>query len=162
MIKDSIRLVKNNEREGSTYVEFFVGDWSKISQHWNSDSVFLDDLIYGYVFSYCFKNSNAKFNYFGPTKYEQRDIVGLIELLNTNLNNLNLVNTYDDFVSLSNVYSISSPQSKFMDVVGDFFNINWGNDWKEFLAQLKDINSGLINIAKSCLNNKQDLWVLGV
>jgi len=162
MTIDDIKLLKNNERKTSACIEFFVGDWEKKKSFWNEESVFIDETIFHYVFTECFKKTNITFNYFGETKYSRENLLVLVDCLKQNLQTLVAVYTHTDVIKLSEHYSNPPPNTSFQDALSSEFKVHWQEDWHQVIQQLIEINRGLIDLAEDCLDKHKVLWVLGV
>ena len=138
------------------FVEFNITGNPDLFQRCDKDSFYMDTDIFN-LFSECFERSNNLFDYFGPTKYNPRNIVVLLN-------------------ELKNSHSIigkTRSLSQFMDFVSDKFmgsnfvlelektDKNWRLNWELYCTKLLELVQQLISLVNRCMDEEKTLWVIG-
>ncbi|NJK85620.1 MAG: hypothetical protein HC906_06315 [Bacteroidales bacterium] len=138
------------------FVEFnFTGD-NDAYKSCDDESHYMDTEVFN-LFTHCFERSCKLFDYFGPTRYNSRNIVPLLNELTSNLEKIKEINSLDFFI----------------DFVGNCFlgtnfiyeiekhDKSWNLNWEQYNRRLADINTGLINLVTKCIEDSRTLWVIG-
>jgi hypothetical protein len=109
------------------------------------------------IYSECFEKSNNLYDYFGPTKYNSRNIIILLnelEQFKQQIEEIDHLNSFLDFAG-----------SKFL---GSSFVIeiekedkNWSLNWEVYRRKLYDANLQLIEIVNNCIRQDKILWLIG-
>ena len=144
---------------GSTnlnFVEFNItGDVESI-QRCDKDSLYMDSELFS-LFSECFESSNNLYDYFGPTKYNARNIIVLLNALKANIDRIEKVNSLENFVDFAG--------SKFL---GSGFVLelerldkNWRLNWEQYKQKLIGINQQLIKLINRCIEEERILGMIG-
>jgi len=144
---------------GSTnlnFVEFNItGDVESI-QRCDKDSLYMDSELFS-LFSECFESSNNLYDYFGPTKYNARNIIVLLNALKANIDRIEKVNSLENFVDFAG--------SKFL---GSGFVLelerldkNWRLNWEQYKQKLIGINQQLIKLINRCIEEERILCMMG-
>jgi hypothetical protein len=138
------------------FVEFNVTGDMETFQQCDKDSLYMDTELFN-LFAECFEASNNLYDYFGPTKYNARHIVILLNELNAFLIRLGQIDTYINFIDFSG--------SKFLGsgfvIELDKLDKNWSLNWEEYKSKLIQINRELINLVNACIEKDKILWVIG-
>jgi len=144
--------VLQNLKKGP-YVEF-----NSTGKHWDDSSLFLDEIIFG-VFADSFRASNVDFNYFGPTSYNQTDLLKL----SNDLQNFNsLLLQISDFESFIKIISCSGLGNQFLGELEYSEKVNLNARWSETLVALRKINVALLTLVQNFAKEDQVLWVFGI
>ena len=138
------------------FVEFNItGDLETI-QRCDKDSLYMDTELFN-LFSECFESSSNLYDYFGPTKYNARNIVVLLNMLKANFEKIERINNLENFVDFAG--------SKFL---GSGFVIeieridkNWRLNWEQYKLKLVAINQQLIDLVNRCIEEERILWLIG-
>jgi hypothetical protein len=138
------------------FVEFNItGDLDAL-QRCDKDSLYMDTELFS-LFSDCFEQSNNLYDYFGPTKYNTRNIVILLNNLEANIEKVQRIDSYENMIDFTG--------SKFLG--GNFvielekIDKNWSLNWKEYKSKLIEINQSLIDLINRCMEEDRILWVVG-
>jgi hypothetical protein len=138
------------------FVEFNITGNPDFFERCDKGSFYIDSEIFN-LFSECFERSNNLFDYFGPTKYNPRNIVVLLN---------ELKNTHSVIRKIRN-------QSQFMDFVSDKFmgssfvlelekfDKNWRLNWELYCTKLLELIQQFISLVNRCMDEEKTLWVIG-
>ena len=138
------------------FVEFnLTGDMETI-QRCDRDSLYLNTEVFN-LFSECFENSNNLYDYFGPNKYNSRNIVVLLNELNTNLYHLVGIKSYTEFSDF--VTSKFLGTTFLNELEGE--NVDWADDWNIYKLMLIEINERLLSLVNDCIERERILWLIG-
>lgn len=109
------------------------------------------------LFTECFEASNNLYEYYGPTKYNARQIVPLKNNLDKNLKKLNKIDNRDGFIEfVGNIFL-----GKDFIVQLQKIDKTWDLNWEQYLSKLKKINKELIGLVEECIDQGKVLWVIG-
>jgi hypothetical protein len=138
------------------FVEFnMTGDFDTL-QRCNKDSLYMDTELFN-LFSDCFEQSNNLYDYFGPTKYNTRNVVILLNSLQANIDKIKRIDSYEHFVDFAG--------SKFLGanfiIELEKIDVNWRLNWNEYKIKLIDINQELIDLINRCMEDERILWLIG-
>ena len=148
--------ILRNIKTGS-YVEFNIdGDREQFS-HWSSESLFLDDAVFG-IFLEPFEASVQKFIHYGPTLYEGETLSKLI---------VELEKFNEIWMDVDSAESCLNVLSSFRLARNFFFELEKSGktvaqEWKMLLSGFQNINSSLIDMVRKCKFENRVLWVLDV
>jgi hypothetical protein len=138
------------------FVEFNITGTTDLFQRCDKDSYYIDTEIFN-LFSECFEKSNNLFEYFGPTKYNPRNSIVLLNELKTLQVSIKKVQTYNQFLDFVG--------SKFMGSNFVFelekFDKNWDLNWELYCTKLIETIHQLITLINRCLDEDKILWVVG-
>lgn len=167
-LKD-IKLIMNSEREGTDYIEFFIGDAKKPKnfftgdlkepENWNDNSRYLSSSIFGSLFWDSFESLDGnKFDIVGPpTAYKDEELKKILVLLQDNLGALEKINSLEEFIQ-----RITRFDKVLLAELNHDYGEVWKKDWREILDKLIVVNKDLMQIVENCLKDSRVLWVLGV
>jgi len=106
------------------FVEFNItGDGESI-QRCDKDSLYMDSDLFS-LFSECFENSNNLYDYFGPTKYNARNIIVLLNALKDNIDRIERVNSFDNFVDFAGSKFLGSGFVMEIEKIDKNWRLNW-------------------------------------
>jgi hypothetical protein len=138
------------------FVEFNITGDIGAFQRCDKDSFFMDTELFN-LFSECFEKSNNLYDYFGPTRFNSRNIVVLMNELTANFKKIGQIDGYETFIEFTS--------SKFL---GTSFILelekmdkNWGLNWDQYKKKLISVNQQLIDIVNRCIENDRILWLIG-
>ena len=138
------------------FVEFNItGDGESI-QRCDKDSLYMDSELFS-LFSECFENSNNLYDYFGPTKYNARNIIVLLNALKDNIDRIERVNSFDNFVDFAGSKFLGS--GFVMEI--EKIDKNWRLNWEQYKQKLIGINKQLIKLIERCIEEERTLWLIG-
>jgi hypothetical protein len=138
------------------FVEFNItGDLDAL-QRCDKDSLYMDTELFN-LFTDCFEKSNNLYDYFGPTKYNTRNIVVLLNNLEANISKIGRIDSYEGIVDFVG--------SKFLGanfvIELEKIDKNWGSNWGEYKSKLLEVNQSLIDLINRCMEEERILWVVG-
>lgn len=138
------------------FVEFNIsGDVATI-QRCDKDSFFMDSELFS-LFSECFENSNNLYDYFGPTKYNARNIVVLFNALKSHFERLEKIDSLDNFLDFTGSRFLGSG----FVIELEKHDKNWRLNWEGYKMKLININQQLINLINRCIDEERILWLIG-
>ena len=109
------------------------------------------------LFTECFESSNNLYEYYGPTKYNARQIVPLKNNLQKNLNILNKISNRDTFIEfIGNIFL-----GKEFIIQLQKIDKTWDLNWEQYLIKLRKLNKELISVVDECIEQGKVLWVIG-
>jgi len=138
------------------FVEFNItGDVDTIYRC-DKNSLYMDAELFN-LFSECFENSSNLYDYFGPTKYNARNIVVLLNMLKANFEKIERISSLETFVDFAGSRFLGS---------GFVFEIekidkNWRLNWEQYKLKLVSINQQLIDLVNRCIEEERILWLIG-
>jgi hypothetical protein len=122
----------------------------------DKDSMYMDTELFN-IFSECFENSNNLYDYFGPTKYNSRNIIVLLNELKEFNQKIEQISTLNEFLDFTG--------SKFL---GSNFVIeiekqdkSWNLNWEIYKRKLQEVNRQLVELINSCIETDKILWFIG-
>jgi hypothetical protein len=122
----------------------------------DKDSKYIDTEVYN-LFSECFENSSNIYDYFGPTKYNSRNIVILLNELNKHLTKIQRIDSFENFIDFTG--------DKFLGanfvIELDKYDKNWRLNWGLYQTNLISINEQLIELVNQCITDDRTLWLIG-
>jgi len=122
----------------------------------DDESKYLQSEVFN-IFISCFENSNRLYEFYGATKYDIRKIVPLKNELTGKLEQLEKIETQDDFNKHIKQIFLGS---EFIDKLQQH-DPNWEKNWKNYRDKLLEVNRGLIAITDTCMDQQRVLWVIG-
>jgi hypothetical protein len=138
------------------FVEFNITGNIEAFQRCDKDSFFMDTELFN-LFSECFENSNNLYDYFGPTRFNARNIIVLLNELTANFKKIEQIDGYEAFIDFTG--------NKFL---GTSFVLelektdkNWGLNWEQYKKRLISVNQQLIDIINRCIESERILWLIG-
>lgn len=138
------------------FVEFNITGNPDLFKQCDKDSFYMDSEIFN-LFSECFEHSNNLYDYFGPTKYTTRNIVVLLNELQTAYSTIGKIKSYNQFL---NYASDKFMGSNFVLEL-EKFDKNWRLNWEQYCSKLLEVDQQLINLIKRCMNEDKTLWIIG-
>ncbi len=153
-----IKLISTQERSGSAYVEFFVGDSNAKIENWMPKSKLLSIYIFDPIFSNCFRGKDNLFDVAGPPIfYDKEDLTNILSVLK------------EKRIVLENIDSIESLRESTGDFLQFFskelerdYRSNWKDSWRGIKTDIIQINDSLIILIEDTIKNDKGLWVIGV
>jgi hypothetical protein len=109
------------------------------------------------LFTESFEKSNSLYEYYGPTKYNARQIVPLRNELQSNLTKLNRISNRELFIEY--VGTIFLGKTFVLELQKS--DKTWDLNWEQYLTKLIIINKTLIEIVENCIEQGKVLWVIG-
>ena len=138
------------------FVEFNItGDDGNI-QRCDKDSYFMDSEIFS-LFSDCFEKSNNLYDYFGPAKYNSRNIVVLMNELKANYDKIEKIDSLDNFLDFTGSRFLGSGFVIELEKIDK----NWRLNWEQYKMKLININQQLIKLINRCIDEERILWMIG-
>jgi hypothetical protein len=138
------------------FVEFNITGNPDFFERCDKNSLYMDSEIFN-LFSECFELSNNMFDYFGPTKFNPRNIVILLNKLTDNNIAIQKISNYDQFIDYSS--------NKFMGanfvLELEKFDKNWRLNWESYCTKLAQVNQQLILLVNRCIDEEKTLWMIG-
>lgn len=138
------------------FVEFNITGDIDAFQRCDKDSLYMDTELFN-LFSECFEQSNNLYDYFGPTKYNSRNIVVLLNELTANIKNIEKIDDYESFIDFAG--------SRFLGagfvIELEKHDKNWRLNWEQYKSKLFEVNQQLINLVNRCINEERVLWLIG-
>ena len=138
------------------FVEFNITGDTDTFQQCDKDSQYMDTELFN-LFSECFEKSNNLYDYFGPTKYNSRNIVILLNELKNNFATIKTIDSYEGFVDFTG--------SKFLGanfvIELEKHDKNWRSNWELYQTKLTNINQQLIELVNQCIMEERTLWLIG-
>lgn len=138
------------------FVEFNITGDNDNYQRCADESQFLDTEVFN-LFTHCFERSNNMFDYFGPTRFNSRNIVPLLNELNMNAEKLHSINSFDFFIDYVGSAFLGS---NFIYEI-EKYDKNWNMNWDLYKRRLLEVNSGIISLVNRCIEESRVLWVIG-
>ena len=109
------------------------------------------------LFTKCFESSNSMYEYYGPTKFNARQIVPLRNTLQENLVRLEKLKSKDAFIEfIGNIFL-----GKIFILELQKIDKTWDLNWEQYLTKLRNINKNIIEIVDDCIEKGHVLWVIG-
>jgi hypothetical protein len=97
------------------------------------------------------------YEYYGPTKFNARQIVPLKNSLLENLQKLQKLDSKDAFIEfIGNIFL-----GKIFILELQKIDKTWDLNWEQYLTKLKTINKSIIEIVDDCIEKGNVLWVIG-
>ncbi len=122
----------------------------------DKDSKYIDTEVYN-LFSECFEKSSNLYDYFGPTKFNSRNIVILLNELNKHLEKINKIDSFENFIDFTGDKFLGS---NFV-IELEKYDKNWRLNWELYQGKLVIINQQLIELINSCISEDRTLWLIG-
>jgi hypothetical protein len=109
------------------------------------------------LFTHCYERSNNLYEYYGPTKYNSRQIVPLRNELQKNLEVMDAIESRDQFIEFMS--GIFLGKEFIMELQKT--DRTWDLNWMQYLTKLREINKTMIALADDCISKELVLWVIG-
>jgi len=138
------------------FVEFNITGDNDAYQRCDEESLYIDTEVFN-LFTQCFERSNNLFDYFGPSRYNTRNIIPLLNELQANLKRLNDINSLDFFIDMIGNSFLGT--NFIYDI--EKHDKSWSLNWQQYCKKLAEINTGLINLVNKCIEESRVLWVIG-
>lgn len=151
-----IELILQRHLKNGPYVEFNVSGTTGHFKHWDDESLFLDESVFQ-LFADCFEKSTGKFNYYGPTRYEQDDLHKLLKELNQYDRRLQQITSYE---TLQKVISSLFGGTYFLRDLKESFELS--TNWNNVASSLVNVNRTLCDLVYQCIQEGKYLWVIGI
>lgn len=138
------------------FVEFNTTGDNEEYNPCDDESLYMDTEVFN-LFTHCFEHSEKLFDYFGPTRYNSRNIVPLLNELKANQKKLKEINSLDffiDFIGSSFLGTNFIYETEKLDK-------SWSLNWEQYCRKLVMINGQLINLVNKCIDQSRTLWVIG-
>jgi hypothetical protein len=138
------------------FVEFnLTGDHDTL-QRCDKDSLYMDTELFD-LFSDSFEKGNNLYEYFGPTKYNARNIVVLLNSLKMDFSAIENINLLEAFEHLLETKFSGSGFLAELDKTEP----NWRSNWEQYKTKLLGVSQQLIDVVNRCINEERILWVIG-
>ncbi len=138
------------------FVEFNITGDNEDYKPCDDESLYMDTEVFN-LFTHCFEKSDKLFDYFGPTRYNVRNIIPLLNELNNNLEKLKAINSLDFFIDF---IGSSFLGTNFIYEI-EKHDKSWSLNWEQYCRKLASINSGLISVVTKCIEQSRTFWVIG-
>jgi hypothetical protein len=138
------------------FVEFNITGDGETIQRCDKDSLYMDSELFN-LFSECFEKSSNLYDYFGPTKYNIRNIVVLLNALKANFDRIDKINSYESFVDFAGSRFLGSG----FVIEVEKIDKNWRLNWEQYKQKLVGINQQLIELVNRCIDEERILWLIG-
>ncbi len=138
------------------FVEFNITGDTDSFQQCDKDSKYMDSEVYN-LFSECFEKSSNLYDYFGPTKYNSRNIVILLNELNKHFSKIQRIDSYENFIDFTGDKFLGSNFVIELEKTDKNWRLNWGL----YQTKLSGINQQLIELVNQCITDDRTLWLIG-
>ena len=138
------------------FAEFNISGDGETIQRCDKDSLYMDAELFN-LFSECFESSNNLYDYFGPTKYNARHIIVLLNSLKANVDKITKIDSFEGFVDFAGSKFLGS--GFVMEI--EKIDKNWQLNWQQYKQKLISINQQLINLINRCVEEERILWLIG-
>jgi hypothetical protein len=138
------------------FVEFNTTGDNITYMRCDKDSMYMDTELFN-IFSECFENSNNLYDYFGPTKYNSRNIIVLLNELREFKVKISQIKTLDEFLDFTGSKFLGS--SFVMELEKQ--DKNWSLNWELYCKKMQDTNDQLIKLVSDCIEKEKILWLVG-
>jgi hypothetical protein len=138
------------------FVEFNTTGDNDAYKRCDDESLYLDTHVFN-LFTHCFEKSEKLFDYFGPTRYNVRNIIPLLNELKINHKKLTEINSLDFFIDFIGSRFLGT---NFIYEI-EKHDKSWSLNWEQYCRKLAIINNSLINMVNKCVEQSRTLWVIG-
>lgn len=138
------------------FVEFNITGDNEGYQHCDKDSMFMDSELFN-LYSECFEKSNNLYDYFGPTKYNARNIVVLLNELQSFFKKIQQIESLDSFLDFTGNIFLGANFVLELEKIDKSWRLNWELHCKK----LQNINTKLITLVNRCIEEDRTLWIIG-
>jgi len=138
------------------FVEFNITGNPELFQQCDKGSFYMDSEIFS-LFSECFERSNNLYDYFGPTKYNTRNIVILLNELRNMHSNIREIKSYNQFLDYASDKFMGSNFVLELEKIDK----NWRLNWELYCTKLLEINQQMTNLINRCMDEEKTLWIIG-
>jgi hypothetical protein len=138
------------------FVEFNITGDNDAYKRCDDESQYMDTDVFN-LFTHCFEKSEKLFDYFGPTRYNSRNIIPLINELKMNHKKIKEINSLDFFID--HVSSTFLGTNFIYEI--QKHDKSWSLNWEQYSRKLSIINNSLINLVNKCIEQSRTLWVIG-
>jgi hypothetical protein len=138
------------------FVEFNTTGDNEEYNPCDDESLYLDTEVFN-LFTPCFEKSEKMFDYFGPTRYNSRNIIPLLnelKVLQTKLKEITSFDFFIDFIGSSFLGTNFIYEIEKLDK-------NWHLNWEQYCQKLIMISNQLISLVIKCIDQSRTLWVIG-
>jgi hypothetical protein len=122
----------------------------------DKDSSFMDTELFN-IFSECFEKSNNLYDYFGPTKFNSRNIVILLNGLKEFKHKIEQMTSLDEFLDFTGSKFLGSN----LVIEIEKTDKSWRLNWELYSKKLLDVNNQLIELVSDCIEKEKILWLIG-
>lgn len=138
------------------FVEFNITGDNTSYVRCDGDSVYMDTDLFN-LFSECFEKSSQVYDYFGPTKFNSRNIIVLLNSLVQYNNDIKKIDTLESFIDFTG--------SRFLGanfvIELEKIDKSWQLNWDLHKRKLMEINQHLIDLVNRCVEEEKILWLIG-
>lgn len=138
------------------FVEFNITGDNLIYNRCDKDSAYMDTELFN-LFSECFENSSPVYDYFGPTKYNSRNQIVLLNSLKNYGEQISQIDTIDSFLDFTGSRFLGANYVIELEKI----DMNWRLNWELHKKKLLDINQQLIDMVNRCVEEEKILWLIG-
>jgi hypothetical protein len=138
------------------FVEFNISGDNSTYNKCDKDSAYMDTELFN-LFSECFENSSAVYDYFGTTKYNSRNIIVLLNSLKGYLEQIERIDTIESFLDFTGSRFLGANYVIELEKV----DMNWRLNWALHKKKLLEINQQLIDMVNRCVEDEKILWLIG-
>jgi hypothetical protein len=138
------------------FVEFNITGDNTSYVRCDEDSVYMDTDLFN-LFSECFEKSNQVYDYFGPTKYNSRNIIVLLNSLKQYVEDISKIDTLESFIDFTGSRFLGSNFVIELEKIDKSWRLNWDLHKKK----LSEINQHLIDLVNHCIEEEKILWLIG-
>lgn len=138
------------------FVEFNTTGDNEAYKPCDDESLYMDTDVFN-LFTHCFEKSEKLFDYFGPTRYNSRNIIPLLNELKANHQKLTEINSLDYFIDF--VGSTFLGTNFIFEI--EKVDKSWGLNWQQYCRKLIIVNNGIISVVNKCIEQSRTLWVIG-
>jgi len=138
------------------FVEFNITGSNSGYEKLNQESLYLSSEVFN-LFAKCFENSEGLYEYFGPNKFNARNIVILQNNLQSFMGMFEQIHSAAMFQSfINNIFMGKAFLSEL-----EHKNNKWFDNWELYLNKLKTVNKTMLSIIDKCIAEERVLWVIG-
>lgn len=142
--------------EKLNFVEFNTTGSNTNYEKLNPESRYLSSEVFN-LFARSFELSNDLYEYFGPSRYNSRNIVILQNELNKTLDSLININSHEGFIQF--IESVFLGKEYICNL--EQINPEWFLEWQFYNSKLIEVNQTLLQMIDYCIANERTLWVIG-
>ncbi len=138
------------------FVEFNISGNYEYFNKCDPESKFLDGEVFS-IFAPCFEKSKESFDYFGPTKYNVRNIVPLQNELKKTLAEIEGLKSVEEFETFLKRFFMGN------NFILEIKKVDpeWKKNWESYREELAGTNRDIIRLIDKCIEEERVLWVVG-